>query len=48
MDVPLIVADRADSDVPVISLPRLYSDLLSIGGRAKDGAEHLRETQIGY
>ncbi|HUU00371.1 MAG TPA: hypothetical protein VM425_02920 [Myxococcota bacterium] len=48
MDAPLIVTDRVDSKVPVIGLPRLYSDLLSIGGRAKDGAEHLRETRIGY
>ncbi len=46
--LPLLVADRAEIDVPVVNFPRLYSDLLAIGGRAKDGAEHLRETRIGY
>ena len=47
MNTPLLAAPL-DLGMPVINLPRLYVDLLSIGGRAKDGAEHLRETQIGY
>lgn len=45
---PLLVAGRADMDLPVVNFARLYSDLLEIGGRAGDGAEHLRETLIGY
>ena len=48
MDFPLLTAPDKAYDVPVVNLPRLYSDLLAIGGRAKDGAEHLRETRIGY
>jgi len=48
MDFPLLTAPDNASIVPVVNLPRLYSDLLAIGGRAKDGAEHLREIRIGY
>ena len=44
----LLVAGHAGTDVPVVNFPRLYSDLLEIGGRAREGAEHLRETRIGY
>ncbi len=44
--IPLLVA--GGTDVPVVNFPRLYSDLLEIGGRAREGAEHLRETRIGY
>ena len=48
MDIPLLVATQRASGLPVVNSPRLYSDLLAIGGRAKDGAEHLREIEIGY
>ena len=48
MDLPLLVSSRTATGLPVANLPRLYSDLLAIGGRAKDGAEHLRETLIEY
>lgn len=33
---------------PVASTPRLYADLLALGGRAADAAQHLRETVLGY
>jgi len=47
LDGPLIAAAMPDSEVRVANLPRLYADLLAIGGRAKDGAAHLRETKLG-
>ena len=34
--------------LPVVTPARLYADLLAIGGRGQDGAQHLRETQIGF
>jgi hypothetical protein len=48
MDHPLLVSPQTTFGLPVTNLARLYSDLFAIGGRAKDGAEHLRETLIGY
>jgi hypothetical protein len=30
--------------LPVVSAPRLYADLLALGGRGVDAAEHVRET----
>jgi hypothetical protein len=48
MDLPLLVSSQTNIGLPVTNLARLYSDLLALGGRAKDGAEHLRETLIGY
>ena len=48
IDTPLIATDHGGSAVPVINLPRLFSDLLALGGRAEDGAKHLREVEIGY
>lgn len=35
-------------ELPVASNPRVYADLLGLGGRASDAAQHLRETAIGY
>jgi Transcriptional regulator, AbiEi antitoxin, Type IV TA system len=32
--------------LPVVSAPRLYADLLGFGGRGVDAAEHVRETLI--
>lgn len=34
--------------LPVVSTPRLYADLLAIGGRGVDAATHLRETRLAY
>jgi hypothetical protein len=47
MNTSLLAKRREPGNIPVVNLLRLYADLLSIGGRAKEGAEHLRETQIG-
>ncbi|MGH9052593.1 MAG: type IV toxin-antitoxin system AbiEi family antitoxin [Acidimicrobiia bacterium] len=35
-------------DFPVVTPPRLYADLLLLGGRGEDGARHLRETHLDY
>lgn len=48
MDLPLLVASKGARGIPVINSPRLYADLLAIGGRAIDGAEHLREIELEY
>ena len=48
MDLPLLVSPQTTTGLPVTNLARLYSDLLALGSRARDGAEHLRETLIGY
>ncbi len=34
--------------LPVVTPARLYADLLAIGGRGQDGAQHLRGTQIEF
>ena len=34
--------------LPVVSAPRLYADLLSFGGRGVDAAEHVREILIDF
>lgn len=34
--------------LPVVSAPRLYADLLSFGGRGVDAAEHVREMLIDF
>ena len=34
--------------VRVVSPPRLYADLLALGGRAEDAAVHVRETLFGF
>lgn len=34
--------------LPVVSAPRLYADLRSLGGRAEEGAQHVREERIGF
>lgn len=35
-------------NLPVATPARLYADLLALGGRGQDGAQHLRETQIDF
>jgi hypothetical protein len=42
-----LLVDFVD-DVPVATPARLYADLLAIGGRGQEGAQHLRETRIEF
>ena len=44
----LLLAHERDAAIPVIDLPRLYADLMALGGRASEGAEHLRGTLLGF
>jgi hypothetical protein len=46
-DFPILVQPGQPSGIPVISRPRLYADLLALGGRATEAAEHYRETALG-
>jgi len=39
---------KPESGTPQVSDIRLYGDLLRLGVRGSDGAEHLRETRIGF
>lgn len=41
----LVLADRHDG-VALASTPRVYADLLALGGRGQDAAQHLREEVI--
>ncbi|MHA3948925.1 type IV toxin-antitoxin system AbiEi family antitoxin [Cellulomonas bogoriensis] len=34
--------------VPIVSDVRLYGDLMRVGGREEEAADHLRETRIGF
>lgn len=34
--------------LPLVSTPRVYADLMYLGGRAEDAAKHFRETLLGY
>jgi hypothetical protein len=43
-----VISTMLKGDTPVINAPRLYSDLLALGGRGEDAARHLRETVLGY
>jgi hypothetical protein len=47
-DVPLITQPGGASGLPVCSAPRLYADLLALGGRATEAALHLRTVALGY
>lgn len=46
-DFPILIQPGQPSEIPVISRPRLYADLLALGGRAAEAAEHYRETALG-
>jgi hypothetical protein len=37
-----------NAGVPVVSAPRLYADLRSLGGRGEEAAQHVREELIGF
>jgi hypothetical protein len=41
----LVLADRHDG-IQLASTPRVYADLLALGGRGQDAAQHLREEVI--
>ena len=45
---PLITQLGQPSRIPVASTPRLYADLLALGGRGTDAAQHLRESKLGF
>jgi hypothetical protein len=45
---PLVLFSGAEQSIPVVSSPRLYSDLMSLGGRGVDAARNVRESVIGY
>lgn len=48
-DFPLIVqSGQPPAGVSVASTPRLYADLVALGGRGADAAQHLRETKLGF
>lgn len=47
-DFNLLTQPGKPHPLPVASTPRLYADLLRLGGRAADAAQHLRETVLGY
>ena len=47
-DGRLITQPGRPSGLPVCSTPRLYADLLALGGRATDAALHLRTVVLGY
>lgn len=47
-DFRLLTQAGKPHPLPVASTPRLYADLLGLRGRAADGAQHLRETVLGY
>ena len=48
-DFPLLVqSGQPRTGVSVASTPRLYADLLALGGRGADAAQHLRETKLGF
>ncbi|MFH0945261.1 MAG: hypothetical protein V2A76_08695 [Planctomycetota bacterium] len=44
----LLLVHSASGGIPVINLPRLYVDLMALGGRATEGATFLREGLIGF
>lgn len=46
-DFRILVQRGEPSGIPVISRPRLYADLLALGGRGVDSAQHYRETALG-
>ena len=45
---PIFLHAGTKTTFPVVSAPRLHADLVALGGRGEDAAEHVRETVIGY
>lgn len=47
-DFPLLIQQGQPSLTPVVATPRLYADLLALGARGADAAQHLRETRLDF
>jgi hypothetical protein len=47
-DKPLLHSSKATGGLPVVTPPRLYADLMALGGRGEDAARNVRETLLGY
>lgn len=47
-DFPLRTQTGESSPTPVVATPRLYADLLALGARGADAAQHLRETKLDF
>jgi hypothetical protein len=45
---PLLLFTGAGKSVRVVNPPRLYADLMALGGRGEDAARTVRESVIGY
>ena len=45
---PIFFHAGTNTRFPVVSAPRLYADLVALGGRGQDAAQHVRETLLGY
>lgn len=43
----LITQTGKPSEIPVASTPRVYADLIGLGGRGQDAAVHLRQVELG-
>lgn len=47
-DSPLLTQPGQPAATPVVATPRLYADLLALGARGADAAQHLRETKFDF
>lgn len=47
-DFPLLTQHGQPASAPVAATPRLYADLLALGGRGADAAQHLRESRLDF
>lgn len=47
-DFPLLIQQGQPSLTPVVATPRLYADLLALGARGADAAQHVRETRLDF
>ena len=47
-DFPLRTQPGQQSQTPVVATPRMYADLLALGARGADAAQHLRETKLDF
>ncbi|CAN5871195.1 hypothetical protein BH23ACT5_BH23ACT5_06760 [soil metagenome] len=47
-EFPLRTQPGQPSRTPVVATPRLYADLLVLGARGADAAQHLRETKLDF
>ena len=47
-DKHVLKRTRDAGSIRTVSAPRVYADLLALGGRAQDVAQHLREVALGF